>query len=198
MSTIADHINRLFTTPSSVPQSVPLDLTIAWDRQPHYVTLTAQVSAATLVFTDAQTKLNWCESICDPHRSRWVTRDVSELEMMRAHQERAQIKSEFTASQYRLAELTAQQQELGAQIRKDLFRLRCASPLRRELVKHVDDLLDPVVRANTALFLYEQETKVLTGCEFSQDSQLYLREMLDPEQTGRPSQWRSFCKQEGM
>ena len=131
-------------------------------------------------------------------RSRWVTRDVSELEQMKAHRERAQIKTDFTTSQYALAELSSAQETLGKQIRKEMFKRRCASPARRDLVKGVDTLLDPVIAANTALFTYEQETRALCGVEFAADTQLYLRELLDPDQTGRPSQWRSFCKQEGM
>ena len=34
MSTIADHINRLFTGPRPAPQLWSLDLTIPWDQQP--------------------------------------------------------------------------------------------------------------------------------------------------------------------
>ena len=198
MSQLADTINRFFTTPPPAPQSVPLDLDISWDRQPHYVALTAQVTTATMVFNECQTRLNWVESVCDPHRSRWVTRDVSELEQMKAHRERAHIKEMFMVAQYTLAELSSAQQTLGAQIRKEMFKRRCASPARRELVNGVDRLLGPVVAANRTLFDYEQETKSLCGVEFAQDTQLYWRELLDPEQTGRPSQWRSFCKQEGM
>ena len=198
MSQLVDSIHRLFAAPSLDPQVWPLDLSLAWDQQAEYVALLPTVKAATQAFNDAQAQLNWVENVCDPHRSRWVTRDVSELERIKAHHERTQIKEEFNECQYTLAELSSAQQTLGAQIRKEMFRRRCASPARRELVHGVDRLLDPLVEANRNLFDYEQSTKILCGCEFAQDAQLYLREMLDPEQTGRPSQWRSFCKQEGM
>ena len=112
--TLTAQLSKLFTA-GAVP--LDLDLTIPWDQQPDYLELTAQVTAATLVFNDCQTKLNWCESICDPHRNRWITRDVSELEQIRAHHERPRIKEAFMAAQYTKTDLLARQQTLGARIR---------------------------------------------------------------------------------
>ena len=194
--TLTEQISKLFTGPA--PEPLHLDLTIPWHQQPDYLELTAQVTAATTIFNAAQIAYTKSENLTEPNRAVWQSTEINELDFLHALRDRQAIKDHYLSAKVAHVDLLTQQTALGSRIRQEMFKRRCASPVRRELVKHVDGLLDPVVSANTALFLYEQQTKVLSGCEFAQDTQLYLRELLDPEQSGRPSQWRSFCRQECM